>query len=322
MNTVNPTGYLLDVQHLSVSVTSGPTNTQLIHDVNFSVGRNETLILLGESGSGKTILSRSLTKLFPVTSALKIEGDVTFENRSLLTLEPNELALVRRNGIRYVFQEPIQSLNPVATIRIQMGFATNGKTKNDDTFRQALASVGLDNSKEILDSYPHQLSIGMAQRVCIAMAILPSPKLLIADEPTSAVDASLRFALLDLLLSIQQNQDMSLILITHDLDVARSYGNRIIVMYGGRIIESADRNAFFEKPLHPYSRLLLESMPTVGKPATLPGAELQSESIDTFDQTGCRFQARCPIVEKKCKELEPDLELASEGRMVRCFYWK
>jgi oligopeptide/dipeptide ABC transporter ATP-binding protein len=322
MYTMDPTDHLLDTQHLSVSVVSGQSSKELIHDVTFSVGRKEILVLLGESGSGKTILSRSLTRLFPATSSVRIEGSVIFENRPLLTLEPSELTIIRRKGIRYVFQEPMQSLNPVAKIQTQMGIAANRMIRNGDSFREVLTSVGLDNTKEILDSYPHQLSIGMAQRVCIAMAILPSPKLLIADEPTSAVDASLRFALLDLLLSIQQDHGMSLILITHDMDIARAYADRVVVMYAGRIIESAERKSFFERPLHPYSRLLLESLPTVGRPLAAEGASLQPEVGETSSQTGCRFHTRCPIAEKKCNESEPELELTSEGRMVRCFYWK
>ncbi|HEX7571688.1 MAG TPA: ABC transporter ATP-binding protein [Bacteroidota bacterium] len=309
---------LLKATNLSVSASSPGGDSVLIHDVSFSVYGREVLIFLGESGSGKTILSRSLTKLFPATSAPRIDGSVTFEGQQLLTLSESELTLIRRRRIRYVFQEPMQSLNPLARIGHQMRLAADGSSDNDRDLHTTLRLVGLDNSEELLDLYPHELSVGMAQRVCIAMAILPSPALLIADEPTSAVDASLQRRILDLLISIQRSSTMSLVLITHDLDVARCYGDRIIVMYGGKIIETAPWKAFFENPLHPYSRLLLDahraSQRRAGLTNTTPGPVI----VDIPHQ-GCAFQPRCPIAEKKCKESTPELEPLPGEREVRCF---
>ncbi len=263
MITMNTSNRLLDVQHLSVSVATDRGRDELVHDVSFDIARKEIVVLLGESGSGKTICSRAITRLFPVTAFLKIEGTIQFEGRSLLDIPENELCLIRRKKIRYIFQEPIQSLNPVARIRTQMNLA-NDSVQNDRSLIEVLASVGLETGKEVLDSYPHQLSIGMAQRVCIAMATMPSPALLIADEPTSAVDASLRYRLLDLLAAIQQKNGLSLLLITHDLNVARQYGDRIIVMHGGQIIESSSRTEFFTAPSHPYSKKLVESLTITG----------------------------------------------------------
>jgi peptide/nickel transport system ATP-binding protein len=176
---------LLNAANLSVSAFSAGKRRALIRDTSFSVRENEVLIILGESGSGKTILSRALTRLFPVTSGLRINGSVTFESQELLTLREEELSSIRRRRIRYVFQEPMQSLNPLARVGQQMRLAADCPSNNDSVLYDTLRLVGLENGKEILDLYPHQMSIGMAQRVCIAMAVLPAPALLVADEPFS-----------------------------------------------------------------------------------------------------------------------------------------
>ena len=321
MDTTPVADHLLKVANLSVSVLANGERRELIHNVSFNVRANEVLIFLGESGSGKTILGRSLTRLFPTASALRIDGSVTFEGQELLTLGERELSTIRRHRIRYVFQEPMQSLNPVAKIRRQMRLASDHPSTDDRVLHDTLGLVGLDNSEEVLNRYPHELSIGMAQRVCIAMAVLSSPALLIADEPTSAVDASLRRKILDLLIAIQRSRMMSLVVITHDLDVARCYGDRIFVMYGGKIIESATWGAFFERPLHPYSRLLAGAQLTGQTFAAAPGLTSEPVIVDV-PQQGCAFQPRCPIAENKCKEVAPELEQLSNEREVRCFYWK
>jgi len=318
MTTSTGANQLIEAREVSLSALSQEGMRELIHEVSFSVRQKEVLVVLGESGSGKTILGRSLTKLFPVTSSVKLTGSVNFEDQQLLELGESELSFIRRHRIRYVFQEPMQSLNPLAKIGKQMRLASDGLSKDDKILHHALQLVGLD--KEVLGLYPHELSIGMAQRVCIAMAVLPSPALLIADEPTSAVDASLRRKLLELLISIQRSGTMSLILITHDLDVARCYADRIIVMHGGRIIESATCRAFFERPLHPYSSLLVSAQPMAQQQATLPIPTTESITAEV-PQKGCSFQPRCPIAQDKCKEFEPGLDQISDEREVRCHFW-
>jgi oligopeptide/dipeptide ABC transporter ATP-binding protein len=180
--------------------------------------------------------------------------------------------------------------------------------------------VGLE-ADQVVDLFPHQLSMGMAQRACIAMAILPSPYLLIADEPTSAVDASVRRTLIDLVTSIQRSTGMSLILITHDLDVARTYGDRIAVMFAGRIVESASRKTFFEKQHHPYSQLLVDAQPQRNRVIPTSGSAPYF-TTGTIPDSGCRFHLQCPIAKERCKEAEPELEQTSNEREVRCFYWK
>jgi len=319
---------LLEASHLAVTCPFQSGTHEIIHDVSFEVRHEETLVLLGESGSGKTVLSRALTDLFPANVRMSIEGTVDFNGKSISFADHNQVSQLRRSRIRYIFQEPQQALNPVARIRSQLRLASNGASLDDHALEEVLATVGLvddssttlrEDGREVLDLYPHQLSVGMAQRVTIAMAILPSPQLLIADEPTSAVDASLRFKLLDLLHSLQQSRRMSMILITHDLDVARMYGDRIIVLYNGRIIESAARDEFFRQPLHPYSRLLMEAQLQVGKKFEI---ENRGRLNDEHAVTGCRFHPRCPKAQPNCTESEPPLERVEQEREVRCLYWK
>ena len=321
MTSTSDAHNLLKAANLSVSAPIPGGRRALIDEVSITVRESEVLIILGESGSGKTILSRSLTRLFPVTSDLRVDGSVTFEGQDLLRLREGELSPIRRRKIRYVFQEPMESLNPLARIGQQMRLATGDQSNSDTLLHSTLRLVGLDAGQELLDLYPHELSIGMAQRVCIAMAVLPSPTLLIADEPTSAVDASLRRKILDLLISIQRDRMMSLVLITHDLDVARYYGDRIIVMYGGKIVESAPLKAFFDNPLHPYSRQLVAAQPTAQKHASPPDRNAEAVTPDVRHQ-GCAFQPRCPIAENKCKETAPDMEQFAGEREVRCFCLK
>ena len=314
--------FLLEVRNLFVSGETGSGNGKIIDDVSFSVKQGELVVLLGESGSGKTVLSRSLTGLFPDKSGLHVTGAVNFDGNSILSVTQEELLKLRRRKIRYIFQEPAQALNPVATIRSQLMLSTEKDRVTPEGLRSALTSVGLHNVDEVLESYPHQLSVGMAQRVMIAMAMLASPALLIADEPTSSVDAPLRYQLLDLLTSIQKSGGMSLILITHDLDVARLYGEYILLLYKGRIVEAGPKNEFFDRPLHPYAQLLLDSRPTIGKSI---GSHLPNESNPAKlakRHTGCRFYSRCHKAQDDCALTEPPLEKTSGGREVRCFYWR
>jgi peptide/nickel transport system ATP-binding protein len=315
--TKNP----LVVTNLSVSFLSNGRAEDVIRNVSFSVRSNEVLIFLGESGSGKTILARSLTRLFPVASSMRIDGSVIFEGLELLTLAERALAAVRRHRLRYVFQEPMQSLNPVAKISHQMQLAYDHPSRDDTILRETLRLVGVADSEEVLNRFPHELSIGTAQRVCIALAVLSAPALLIADEPTSAVDATLRRKIFDLLMSIQRSQPMSLILITHDLDVARWYGDRIIVVHGGQIIESAPRAAFCEQPFHPYSRSLLVAHTSGLTHTTTPDVIPAPGKVGVPHQ-GCAFQWRCPSARKDCGDVEPVLEQLSGEREVRCLYWK
>ena len=246
---------LLRVSGFQVTI-AGAGPRRVVADVQFHIDRDETVILLGESGSGKTLLSRAITGLVGNRQGISVSGEVHFEGQPLLTLDEEKMRAIRRRKIRYVFQDPMQALNPLATVRTQMTLASPVSV-NDVTLVQHLAAVRIPRGEEVLPLYPHQLSVGMAQRILVAMAVMPSPALLIADEPTSALDASLRFQVLDLIQSVRTLHHMSVLLITHDLTIALKYGHRILILHDGRIVESATTEEFRRSPQHEYSKLLL-----------------------------------------------------------------
>ncbi|MEO8167653.1 MAG: ABC transporter ATP-binding protein [bacterium] len=237
----------------------------IVNDVSFSLEKGKVLAIVGESGSGKTTLCRALTKLFTQSTKAEISGTVNFRDTELMACTESELGTIRSTSIRYIFPEPQQALNPIARIRTQMNLAAPAIKMHQ--LREALLAVEIDNPDEVLNYYPHQLSIGMSQRVMIAMALLPNPSLLIADEPTSAVDASLKYKLLNLLRSLQRERQMTMIVITHDLEVAKKYADEVAVLLDGQLVEIADCSTFFRGPRHPYSQSLIEALPSL-TPAT------------------------------------------------------
>jgi oligopeptide/dipeptide ABC transporter ATP-binding protein len=321
---------LLYVQALSVHVPSGGSPIELLHEITFSLTSGEVFVLVGESGSGKTTLARALTNLFPLTLDASTHGRIEFDGSDLLKISPRSMRQVRRKRIRYVFQEPGVALNPALRLRSQTRFLTSqgrgghdGATAADEqSFHQSLSAMGITDPAEVLNSYPHQLSVGTLQRVLIAAAIAPHPRFLIADEPTSAVDAVLRYQILDLLVSICRTEAMTLLLITHDLEIARRYGDRIGVLYAGRILEISRKDEFFQTPLHPYSQMLLRTLPT--PTSSLDSLPSSSRSVPSFLElpSGCKFHPRCYKVQADCKGLEPELLSTSDERRVRCPYWK
>jgi ABC-type dipeptide/oligopeptide/nickel transport system ATPase component len=254
---------MLQVEHLSVRVQSNAELKTLVDRATFALHEGKTLALVGESGCGKTTLTRALTRLFPPSMQPALDGTVHFNGTDLSTCTDATLRAIRRKHIRYVFQEPQQALNPLLRVQKQMMLASGTDSLSDTAMHEALHSVGLQNAHDIMQLYPHQLSIGMAQRVMLAMALLPRPSLLIADEPTSAVDASLRLEILRLLKSLHT----SLILVTHDLAVAYQLADDVAVMHDGRIIEHSPVADFFRRPSHDYSRLLLSATETLHQQA-------------------------------------------------------
>jgi oligopeptide/dipeptide ABC transporter ATP-binding protein len=314
-------GLLLEVSKLGVFCESTAGPLPLLHDVSFSVGTGEVLVIAGESGCGKTILSRSLTRLFPQSSGIRINGNVVFGGRDLLSMNSEDLASVRSTSIRYVFQEPMAALNPVSTVRDQLRCAAGDGPADTESLRQALAAVVTDRIDDVLHSYPHQLSAGIAQRVMIAMAIQARPALVIADEPTSSVDASQKNRILTLLRSLLRSAGTSLILITHDLNIARTFGDRILILYRGRAVEVAHREGFFHGPLHPYSQLLLAyASPSVERSS--PPVHTSPEGGRAGSDRGCAFSDRCPKARDDCRSGEPPMEHLEDGREIRCFYWR
>jgi len=321
---------LLDVQALSVEVLLSGRSVEILHDVSFSLTSGEVFVLVGESGSGKTTLARALSSLFPPGLGTSIHGRVEFDGSDLLTIEPRALRQIRKKQIRYVFQEPGIALNPALRVRSQTRFLTaqgrNGHnstgTIREHSFHQSLMAMGITDPEEALDSYPHQLSVGTLQRILIAAAIAPRPRLLIADEPTSAVDAELRYQILDLLTRFCRKDAMSSLLITHDLEIARRYGDRIAVLYAGRILEISRKDEFLQNPLHPYSQMLLRSLPT--PTSSLDSMPSTSGSVPSLTESpsGCKFHPRCYKVQADCRKLEPELISTDNHRGVRCPYWK
>jgi peptide/nickel transport system ATP-binding protein len=318
---------MLEARNLSVKFQDPKGDIFLIQEINLSLKRGEIFALVGESGSGKTTLAYALTKLFFPFSRYETSGDVYFAEHNLLQLEDHALRQIRRKNIRYVFQEPAQSLNPISRIKTQYVDAIVNVTPMEakravEKAKTDLKNVGIENPDDVLRSYPHELSGGTLQRILIALALSPNPELIIADEPTSSVDAPLRFQLLDLLDNARKNGRSSVLLITHDLDVANRYADTIAVMYAGRIVEVAPKHMFFDTPLHPYSQVLCK------------GARLTDSSIDDLAvlsenpphpsdlPRGCKFHPICYKVHDDCRLFEPQLESIEVERKVRCPYWK
>lgn len=321
---VNP---LLETKNLHVSIRAPHGTIFLIHEINISIQRGEIFALVGESGSGKTTLANALTKLYPPFSSFEISGEVCFAETNLLQLDNFVLRQIRGHNIRYVFQEPAQSLNPILRIKTQFVDAIrtvdpmDAKTAEEKA-KRSLVKVGIENPDDVLKSYPHELSGGTLQRILIAMALSSEPELIIADEPTSSVDSPLRLQLLDLLDSTRNSSNSSILLITHDLDIAHRYADTVAVMYAGRIIEEAPKRLFFDSPHHPYSQILC------GKTHTTDSSFDEFEAIHnnpihpSDDQSGCAFHHLCYKAREDCRSVEPPLAMIDAERKLRCPYWK
>ena len=292
--------------------------------VSFVVKPNEFLGIVGESGSGKSVTALSIMRLIPDPPGHIDSGRILFEGRDLLSLPIEEMRKVRGKDIAMIFQEPMTSLNPVLTIGRQVteSVLLHEEITQDEARQRAikvLTQVGIPDAEKRLGDYPHQFSGGMRQRVMIAMALICHPKLLIADEPTTALDVTIQAQILDLMQELQHTREgSSTILITHDLAVVAETCDRVIVMYGGRIQETGTTEELFDDPKHPYTRGLMGSIPgegSKGKPLyTIPG---NVPSILDFPP-GCRFCSRCELVEERCRTEEPPLVEIAPGREVRC----
>ncbi|MGB0722715.1 MAG: dipeptide ABC transporter ATP-binding protein [Gammaproteobacteria bacterium] len=314
---------LLRVSDLRVRFGTGPGAVRAVDGVSFTIGRGETYALLGESGCGKSMTSLSIMGLVPRPAGRVTSGRIELQGEDLLSLSESRMRRVRGGRVAMIFQEPMTALNPVLTVgwqiaeslRVHQGLRGRGAA---DRAVELLDSVGIPDPRRRHDEYPHQLSGGMKQRVMIAMALAGEPDLLIADEPTTALDVTLQAQVLELLSDLQRERDMAILLITHDLGVVSGMADRVGVMYAGRIVEQADREPFFARPAHPYSRKLFESLPSADKRheplTTIPGSvpDLRG-SINA-----CRFAGRCDAVFARCREEEPDLTDLSRGHRVRC----
>ena len=299
-----------------------------VDGVSFQLQAGETLGLVGESGCGKTVTALSLLRLVPDPPGKIVGGAIHFNGVNLLALTEEEMRAVRGNDISMVFQEPMTSLNPVFTIGDQITEAIilhQALSKREARVQavEMLQCVGIPDPDKRVDEYPHQLSGGMRQRAMIAMALTCRPKLLIADEPTTALDVTIQAQILDLMRTLQADLGMAILLITHDLGVVADIADRVAVMYAGKIIEEAPVERLFAEPKHPYTQGLLRSVPRIDKDATGQRERLQEipgliPSIFAIPP-GCAFAPRCPHVMERCRKDEPPLEAVGRETLAACW---
>ena len=314
---------LLEVKDLRTSFFTDAGEVRAVDGVSFAVAPGKLMGLVGESGSGKTASVLSIMRLLPERARV-IGGAVLFEGRDLLSLSEPEMRAVRGAKIAMIFQEPMTSLNPVFTIGSQIGEAVrlHQHTSRRETLErtvEALRLVGIADPERRVNDYPHQLSGGMRQRVMIAMALACKPKLLIADEPTTALDVTIQAQILDLIRELQMRLGLAVILVTHDLGIVAQYADDVTILYAARVMEQAASNELFRNPLNPYTRGLLESIPGIDGhhhrrlraiAGTIPSA-LRPPS-------GCRFHPRCPMVIDECSRVDPQLEVKAPQHLVAC----
>jgi oligopeptide/dipeptide ABC transporter ATP-binding protein len=316
---------LLNVQGLSVRFDGAPKGVNVVDDVSFSVSKGETLCIVGESGCGKSVTSLALMGLLPTPPARIVSGSAIFDGQDLLTLSERERADLRGDRMAMIFQEPMTSLNPAFTIgdQIAEGIVRHRKVSKAEAMERALEmlkKVRIPAPEKRLRAYPHEMSGGMRQRVMIAMALANDPQLLIADEPTTALDVTIQAQILTLIRRLQEETGTAMILITHDLGVVAEVADEVAVMYAGKVVESGPVEAIFEDPQHPYTIGLMGSVPSLGRRqgrlatirGTVPPAELMPK--------GCRFTPRCPFSDTHCANDPPPLADIRPGHRARCWY--
>ncbi len=314
---------VLRVENLKTFFGDGTRTVRAVDDVSFELRKGETFALLGESGCGKSMTSLSIMRLIPQPAGRIAGGSVRINGRDLLALPESEMRNIRGGRVAMIFQEPMTSLNPVMTVGDQIAESVwRHKNLSGDAARQRvielLKSVGIPDPRRRYDEYPHQLSGGMKQRIMIAMALAGDPEVLIADEPTTALDVTIQAQVLDVLRGLQKQRGMAVLLITHDLGVVSEMADRVAVMYAGEIVEVADRKTFFASPRHPYTKKLFDSVPTLTKRdrrlAVIPG------SVPSLAQefASCRFASRCEFAWDACRERAPRWIEQAGGHGVRC----
>ena len=312
---------ILNVKNLSVRI-GGQTSLTAVNDVSFSIRSGECFALVGESGCGKSLTALSLMRLLP--DGLYIDrGEVRLNGTDLLELTEREMQAVRGDRIAMIFQEPATSLNPVMTVGEQIVEAVrlHERVSKEEARQRALQWLpGLDEPQKRFDAFAHELSGGQKQRVMIAMALACRPDVVVADEPTTALDVTRQAQILDLLKELQKEHGIALLLITHDLALVRQYADRVALMYAGQIVEQSKVSDFFENPSHPYARLLLSAVPSADKSAqTLTGIAGSVPELSAMP-SGCRFAPRCPAAKEACLQKCPAMRPTVPGRLVRCFY--
>ncbi|MCC8185483.1 ABC transporter ATP-binding protein [Cloacibacillus porcorum] len=318
---------ILRVENLKTTFFTDEGVIPAVDNVSFHLDEKETLAIVGESGCGKTVTSLSILRLIPYPPGKITDGRIYYSDRDLLSLSEKEMRAIRGNDISMIFQEPMTSLNPVFTVGAQImeSLIVHQNMSKADARKRAIEMirlVGIPAPEKCVDYYPHQLSGGMRQRIMIAMALACRPKILIADEPTTALDVTVQAQILRLMIELKEKTGTAIILITHDLGIVAQIADRVNVMYAGETVESADVRSIFREPLHPYTVGLLKSLPKINeerdKLYNIKGAV---PSPKNYPQ-GCRFSPRCERAAEKCRSQKPGLFAVGEGRCVRCWLYE
>jgi peptide/nickel transport system ATP-binding protein len=319
---------LLEIDQLQTHFRTPDGVNRAVDGVSFAIDQGQTLAVVGESGCGKSVTALSILRLVPEPPG-KLAGAIRFNGRNLLDASERELRAIRGNDISMIFQEPMTSLNPVLTVGRQIGETLRlhqglGRRSADDRAVEMLELVGIPEPRRRAADYPHALSGGMRQRVMIAIALACSPKLLIADEPTTALDVTIQAQILDLMRDLKRRTGAAIMLITHDLGVVAEVAERVVVMYAGRKVEEAPVGELFRQPRHPYTRGLLGAVPKLG--SSLTGAQTRLAEIPGVVPSlnrrlsGCVFAGRCAEATELCRQLAPALEIKAPDHVVACHY--
>ena len=319
------TGTLLSVKDLKTTFRTSRGTVKAVSGVSFDISHGETLALVGESGCGKSVTSLSILRLIQDPPGRIEEGEIIYKGRDLGDLSKNEMRSIRGNEISMIFQEPMTSLNPLFTIgnQIMEAITLHQGLKKEEATRKCvemLELVGIPDPERRISNYPHEMSGGMRQRVMIAMALACKPSLLIADEPTTALDVTIQAQILDLLKELRKKMNMSLLLITHDFGIVTEMADRVGVMYAGKMAEYGRTADIFREPRHPYTVGLLNSIPGINRKGerlnTIPGNVPDLLSLPA----GCSFSERCPIASEKCITSDPELADMGDGHLSRCWH--
>lgn len=314
---------LLEVKDLQVDFLIGKNRLTAVHDINFSIKKGHTLAIVGESGCGKSVTATSIMRLLPKETSIIAKGEVLLDGRDVVTMNEKEIREIRGNKISMIFQDPMTALNPVYTIGRQMieMYRMHNKISKADAFEKCvemLEKVGIPLPRQRMNEYPHQLSGGMRQRIMIAMALSCNPDVLIADEPTTALDVTIQAQILNLMRELKKEYDTAILLITHDMGVVAEMADEVMVMYAGEVAEYGTAEQVFDTPKHPYTQGLLKAIPRLDSPddVDLYTIEGMVPSLSEFG-SGCRFANRCPYACERCHE-PVEIKEFKNHHLVRC----
>jgi len=326
---MNPHSHLLELHDLKTHFYTFEGIVKAVDGVSFHLNKGEILGIVGESGCGKSVTAQTIMQLIPQPPGKIVDGQIWFDGNNLVNYSPSQMRSIRGNRVAMIFQEPMTSLNPVYTVGDQIAemFSLHQHASRRESMNRAIAmlqKVQIPAPEKRVYEYPHQLSGGMRQRVMIAMALSCNPEILIADEPTTALDVTVQAQILELMLELQADYGMAIMMITHDLGVIAELASRVVVMYAGRVVEEADTLTIFQHPKHPYTEGLLRSIPQIGDRAEKGRErldEIKGSVPNLYDlPAGCSFAPRCVDVMDICRQQMPKLRILSEKHKVRC--WK